>query len=503
MKLAQELKRTISDFLCTECKSPLYYELESKEEVCANPDCILYPPLLKFHDVSKAKFLRNQMKKRYSNLKLRIMRTDKSSFTRFLYQQRRDVTRELIYKGRAKFDKLLVIDEMLILANSIGIVGRNHSISYFTQVLKDYQQFFKEKNFIEDLENLRVLLSTEDKVYMLKYWNAIMQLYRSYGIIPEGTSDLSNVFKHAEIDSQAKEEVDLRLGMDIGKLFEQKFNLITAFKYVLERYYRTSKQHQYDPTGLDIAVLLGLFFSAKMGDVERWSRESVRLHYERTANGKGDFRDFENQYINSKATTPIIAFDGKSYIFDKETLLFYTLYLIGRNRRKVEGQKATGEETIMKKKQEAAIVFEDYLKKHLRSSGFIVPNEALVISEHNEKYEYDVIGVKEDAKEIVLVEAKYRDFSPSSLTGKTLIEQELLEEENGLFIEAIKHQARLDFLKKYPKRSKRELSVGSSPEKYNVSAWIVTKHLPLISKYRQVQVVVYDEFCEKFRPTGK
>ena len=173
--------------------------------------------------------------------------------------------------------------------------------------------------------------------------------------------------------------------------------------------------------------------------------------------------------------------------------------MIGRNRRKVEGQKGSGEDRIIKKKQQAARIFEEYIRRHLRECGLKGPDEPLVVSEQNEKHEYDVIGTKEESKEIVLVEAKYRDFSPSSLTGKTLIQQELFDEDSGLLVEAIKHQARLEFFYKYFDRFKRELSLESPLDQYRVSAWIVTKHPPLISKYRQVSVVVYDEFCEKFQ----
>ena len=86
MRLYEELKRTISDYLCTECKKLLYFDIESKEEVCVNPKCILYPPFLKFRDVSRADVLRKQMKDKEAKLKLRIMQTDMPSFIRFLCQ---------------------------------------------------------------------------------------------------------------------------------------------------------------------------------------------------------------------------------------------------------------------------------------------------------------------------------------------------------------------------------------------------------------------------------
>lgn len=500
MRLTEELNRTISDFLCTECKTLLYFDIRSNEEVCVNPRCILYPPFLKFHDVSQADVLRKELRDKEVNLKLRIIRTDKPSFIRFLYEQRSIITKNVITKGRAEFEKLLLIDEMLILANSLNFIGRIRNSSSLIRILRDYAQLFEVENFIEDVENHRVLLSIDSGVYMLKYWKVIMELYKSYGIVAGRTTDTTDVFKHDMIDRQAREEIDFQLGIDMVKFFEQEFNHITALKYTLERYYRTARQHNYDPSGLDIAVLLGLFFSAQTKTVF-CSRESLQRHYDGTSvhsKVKGDFDGFVDNYITSKKNAPLVVFDGVSYVFDRETLLFYLFYLIGTNRRKVEGQRGTGEERIAKKKQQVAIVFEEYVRDNLRKCRFIGPDKPLVVSEQNEKHEYDVIGVKENSKEIVLVEAKYRDFSPSSLTGRTLIQQELLDEDSGLIVEAIKHQARLEFFQKYFDRFEQELSLQSPRDQYNVSAWIVTKHPPLISKYRQVAIVVYDEFCEKF-----
>jgi hypothetical protein len=501
MRLAEELKRVFSKYLCTECKELLYFDINSKEEVCVNSKCVLHPPFLKFRDVSRATTLKKELKHREASLKRRIMQMNRSSFIRFLYQQRSEVIKNMITKGGAKFEKLLVIDELLILVNSINFVDSERDQSSFRKILKEYTQFFNQLNFIEDMENLRVLFSVENKVYMLKYWRAILELYKSYGIIAGRTTDLMNIFKYDEINLQAKEKLQFRYGMDMAKFFEQQFDFITALKYILERYYRTSRQHNYDPSVLDITVLLALFFSTRR-DLEFWARQSLRRQYDiicMRAKIEGDFEGFVNKYITSRKNAPIIVFDGTSYIFDKETLLFYIYYLTGRNRRKLKSQKGTGEERIMKKKQQSAGIFEEHIRKHLREYGFKGPDKPLLISEQNEKYEYDVIGVKENSKELVLVEAKYRDFSPSSLTGKTLIDQELFDEDNGLLVEAIKHQARLEFFYKYFDRFKRELSLKSPLEQYLVSACLVTKHPPLISKYRQVLVVVYDDFCERFK----
>ncbi len=502
MNLYDELAYTSSDFLCPKCKEPLYFDLESKKDVCINLKCILHPPTLYFHDINSADFLRKQMKCKESKIKLNIMQLDKSSFIRFLQQQRSVIIKgspinENDSKKRIIFEQLLLIDEMLILTNSLNIVGRNRNKSSFLRVLNEYKEFFSEETQIEDIENQRSLISLDKKIYMLKYWKIILQIYQNYGIANE-IANASQMFKYQEIDDEAKEDVEFRFGMDIAKIFEQDFDKINALKYILEMYYRTSKQHKYDPTGLDIAILLGLFFSAK-DSIEYWSRESLQRHYNRTANGKGNFKQFMEEYVLSKEKAPIIVFDSKTYIFDKETLPLYISYLIGRNRRKVEGQTEGGEERIMKKKQEASVIFEKRIRKQLRDCGYIVSNTPLIISEQKEKYEYDVIGIKEDSKEIVLIEVKYKDPSPSSLTGKNIVQQELLDEDGGILIEAIRQQNRLDFFRKYFHRFKSELSFKLLCEDYSISAWIVTKYLPLISKFKEISISsVFDEFCKKF-----
>jgi len=458
----------------------------------------MYLSDLIFHDVNQAYGLRKEMEETESELKLRIMQTDRKLFAGFLQQQRKIVAKSILREGEALFKRLLAIDEMLVLLNSLNIEGSKHDLSLFEEIMHGYMDFFDKMCFIEDMENKRVLLSTDNRVYMLKYWNVIMQFYQTYGIVAAGESDRESVFRYAEISKQTREKKEFQLGMELGELFEQEFDFIAAIKYVFERYHRTSKLHSYDPSGLDIVVLLALSFSIK-DDVEYWLHESLNRLYTINTKGKGNFGQFISEYVFSLEKAPIIVFDGEFYIVDRETILLYINYLIGRNRRMVEGQSGTGAERIMKKKQEASRIFEKYIRNHLRVCGFKVNDEPIVVSEHNEQHEYDVIGVKEDTREIVLVEAKYRDFSPSSLTGETLLQQELLDQENGLLSEAIKHQARLVFFRKYPERFIHELSLKSLFKSYFVSTWIVTKHPPLISRYKQVSITVFDDFCNSFK----
>lgn len=501
MRPIEELKQTTSDYLCTECKNPLYFEIESKEEVCVNPKCKLFPPLLKFHDIRKAEQLRAEMKEREGKLRAQIVRTDRKRFLRYLYEQRMATIRDSFTKRRMDFQKLLALDGLLTWLNTLRPIGRQWSEKVFRSILNNYKRFFDYENLIDDIQNLRVLISTKKKTYLLKYWTAILELYRSYGIVAGGDFKASGVFKYSEIDKEAKEDVEFKLGEDMGKFLEQFFDHITAMKYALEMYHRTSMLHNYDPSGLDIAVLLGLFFSCKE-DVEAWSIEGIRRHFDQTAKAAGieaSFNEFVHEYITNPEKAPILVFDSRSYLFDRYATFFYSLYLIGRHQRKTGVEKDTGSRRIMLKKQKSSEIFEDRIRKRLSDCGFTVLPKPLKVTEQNESYEFDVMGVNGSSRELVLVEAKYRDFSPSSLTGKTLIQQELLDEESGLLVEAIKQQKRLKFFRRHDRRFRRELSLKFQPDEYSVSAYVVTKHPPVIAKYRQVSVVVYDKFCEQFK----
>lgn len=107
------------------------------------------------------------------------------------------------------------------------------------------------------------------------------------------------------------------------------------------------------------------------------------------------------------------------------------------------------------------------------------------------------MAVSESNLEIILIEAKFKDPSPSSLSGNTLIQQELVYEKYGLLPQVIKHQARYDLLIKRGNLFQKKLGLKKNIQDYSVKAYFINKYTPLISCYGNVRVVSEREFIEK------
>jgi hypothetical protein len=61
--LKTEVLKTISGFLCTECKMPLYLSLDDKrEEICVNPGCVIRDRTIVFYDMTRANQLAREMR---------------------------------------------------------------------------------------------------------------------------------------------------------------------------------------------------------------------------------------------------------------------------------------------------------------------------------------------------------------------------------------------------------------------------------------------------------
>jgi Holliday junction resolvase-like predicted endonuclease len=148
---------------------------------------------------------------------------------------------------------------------------------------------------------------------------------------------------------------------------------------------------------------------------------------------------------------------------------------------------------MSEKKNTAAEHFEDWIRERLRDKGYDVPEEHVRL----EKYEYDVIAVHEKSNRIVLVEAKYKDFSPSSISGKTLLQSELYDEKEGLLTEAIRQFQRHQFFVSQFDKFRKLLPINRELCDYAVDSFIVTKYRPLISKYRKIGICSANSFLER------
>lgn len=196
------------------------------------------------------------------------------------------------------------------------------------------------------------------------------------------------------------------------------------------------------------------------------------------------FEDFLNEYVSNSEKVPIMARVGDRIIMDRLTLLFFIIYLHGHYE--VSGAKRTrGSPRIHKKKEETGRTFEHHLRAKIAEYGYEGPDEPVKVR----TFEYDIIKVSESKKRIILVDAKFRDPAPSSISAHTLVQQELLDPSQGLLAEAKRQLDRLKFFNDYPELFRERLNLKADWQEYEVRAYVVTKHVPLISRYKEIKIV--------------
>ncbi|MCJ7631723.1 hypothetical protein MUP77_04905 [Candidatus Bathyarchaeota archaeon] len=390
MSTDQRLTWTVSDYLCTECKEPLYLELKSdnKDGVCVNPHCKMSIPHIKFLDISNEKRLEEDERNLEKELHKRIAETDRLTFIQYLFTRRHNLVKSLFQKSILNFRELLAIDDLLIRVCSNTPVGRNVEFQAFESILRGHQEYFSQTCFIEDLENKRYLMSTNNRVYALKYWLPFLDFFKNYGIVGLTNESIPGVFRYIDIDSEVREDFNPNLDNDFGDYFQQLFDFIIELIHMFEYHYLTAKQHRYDPTGIDIATISAFYFSLTQ-EVDMRPFGAIKKQFKLISRGKEDFREFHDKYISGKSLAPLIVFDGENYLLDKYTLLLYLHYLHGTNKRISPGQNRAGADDLNIKRDEAGDVFEKRVRAQIRNAGFAVQDKPITIKEQGEEHEYD------------------------------------------------------------------------------------------------------------------
>jgi len=492
MTTSSLLNDVSSSYLCPKCKNPLYFHLTTEEDVCTNENCSNDEKKIIFINIQEAIQLKKEIVNVEKELDRRLIEFDHENFIHFLFKKRAITLEPIFSVFKISFGELSIIDDLLLKINQKKVTGKINDALIYEDYYLDYSKYFEIKAFLEDVENKRYLISEKKEPYILKYWKVFMQFYEAIGIVSDIDKKISDVFHFTDIDSLVNEKVELEIGQDWGKYFQQLFPLIIRLGYIFEYRYFTALQHRYDPSGIDIASFIGLWLSLKT-DHEKWSYDGIKSHYTNTSQGYESYTDFQKKYISSTNLSPIILDDGSGYLIDKKVLLIYFLYLMGRNNRVSNGQNISGGRMVAEKKEELGLKYEDVIREELTRVGYRVPGDSITVREDNEEHEYDVIAVKESCKTILLGEAKYRDFSPSSITGINLLHQELFDDDR-LLDWVDNEKKKYDFFLKHKKRFKQELNLTSDIDDYDILCYVITKHVPLISKYKNINVIDYFSF---------
>jgi hypothetical protein len=150
----------------------------------------------------------------------------------------------------------------------------------------------------------------------------------------------------------------------------------------------------------------------------------------------------------------------------------------------------SGQQAINLHKQRAGTEYETYLKVKLEGKGYRCMPRSTTIAGRD----YDQIAISESKHEILLVETKFKDPSPSSFSVHTLIDQEFTLAEDGLLPQAIKHQERYDLVFQRPLLFQAKLGLTSNIVDYVIKPYLVTKFTPLMNSYGSVNIVSERQF---------
>ena len=220
----------------------------------------------------------------------------------------------------------------------------------------------------------------------------------------------------------------------------------------------------------------------------------------------GDFSEFLQIYSSGIEFAPVLIFDGECYHFDYSTLFCFLLYIFYLNKNKDGTQTKSGHATYTQTLQGRACNFEATIREKMQSDGFTVlpqnGSKRCIMRAEGKESEFDCIAIDCSKKIIVLIEAKYEDISPSSASGETMLQQIVLDEENGLLHHAEKQNDRRMFLTKNFKKLAKN-TTGDFLE-YKKHSIIVTKFTPMIKRHKTTILMSFDEFrCTDFRNFDK
>ena len=481
-----------SDYLCDGCGSIIYSDLDdTTRQFCINPSCEQCDHTFAILDPSPkaSPQLHKELEEEEARLLALIESCDREALAMYVYRMRLELINSALTIGvMPSIPMWHSIGDLLILMNIHAPRGSERSQTIFDSIIKLNYERSKHLNFIEDVENGRYrtveLADGQMRVIMMKYLLPIRDMLKVYGLASSSNlADQSDLFKFQDIDELVISDVELKHGVDMSDFLNSLWPYVITLRYGFGLYYRTSLQYRYAPRRVDIPCILGVFYSLKSKEPVLVSKENLSRHfskYEEYAEGR-TFDQFVGEYAESHEKVPIMVPVGDRVILDPLTLLYFVIHLHGQA---IESNRLRNGKDIALMKKKSADIFEAKVRNELHKYGYTGPKSAVKV-----KYDYDVLGISEARRRILVIDAKFRDISPSSISAHTLVEQELMEPEEGLFYEAERHKTRVDYLIDNFGLFKQHLKPFHALRSYQVRAYVVTKHTPLISQYKNIDIL--------------
>jgi len=494
-------------YLCGDCRNPLYIEVSSKHEVCLNPQCSQWPA--GYSSIADARLeqapkLYRELEEQQALILKSIRNCNLASLRRFLHERRRKLGLSLLNAHGMRISEWQAISELLVLTQKepwkrLHTPGTENE-STFAAILRDTSAWATRMQFVEDLRTGRYRIlrcqngTLDPKPFALKYLLAVRVSERALGLVDSIEQLDEAPFEYEHIETAVRPPTTPGTA-DLSDLLETLWPFTLHFRHALRSHWRTSQLYNYEPQLVDFAVLVGYWIQCSgdgtfriPAEKENDEIQKMNAHLQKYSSGKVTAKDFVNRYIDCQDQTPVIVRTPEGWLLDKTTLLLFMLFLQGEPNLVRKNLLGTKEPLLTRMLGRAGREFEIWLRGQLRNKGFRGPHEPAKVH-----YEYDILMLSELRKTILLADAKYRDINPSSATGENLLSQELLDD-NGLLAEAKRQEDRLSFFLQNKKSFEKFLGPLNVWASYKVRSYLVTKSVPLISRYGDTSIMTASDF---------
>ena len=424
-----------SDYLCDSCGGIVYCDSDdASSQFCINSSCQRCNHSFIILDLSAeaSPRLHKELEEEEARLLALVESCDHEVLAMYVYNLRLALIDGAMKRVMPSIPMWHALGDLLILMNAHSPHGSDRSEKTFDSIIKMSYRRTKELNFIEDIENGRYkivqLPDGQMRVIMMKYLIPIHDMLKVYGLASSGDlTDESDLFKFQDIDELVISDVDLKPGVDMADFFNSLWPYVITLRYSFGLYYRTALQYRYAPARVDIPYILGVSYSLKSKEPVFVSKENLGRHFSKYQEHAEErtFDQLMGEYAESHEKVPIMVPVGNKVILDPLTILYFVIHL---NGQAIENHRLRNGKDIAKMKKKAADIFEAKVRNELNKYGYTGPDSAVKVN-----YEYDVIGISEARKRILVIDAKFRDVSPSSISAHTLVSQELMEPEEGLY----------------------------------------------------------------------
>ena len=506
-----ELAYTDSDCLCPVCHDLLYVDADVDKDLCFNAACPCYagrgeiPENICDHEGPR------QAEARLRQSVRGFCRFSRKFLFTMLYLERTHRFASFLKGQGLHGNAVSSIEYLMTQLAGTAVWGSSVDEAEYRARLAAYRQDFGVAQTVEALSSKTFLVTPAGKAFAVKYSAALEKFRNTLGITGRpGAEGRVGLHAFSFIDEKARGGPPSHV-FDFGTLYKNFGPNAVSLNHMFRAGHAVSRMHMYPSESVDFEALRSLWRKCRPGRLGTVRRDELRHVYEGAVarNGmRGDFERFLRYYASGEKYAPVLVFDGEEYHFDYPTLLLYMAYIFSNNRTRSGIQTEAGSVTHGRARQEASARFEVEVRRVLGQAGFEThpgpDGEKFKPSFDGVRREFDCVAVDRDRKLIVLIEAKYRDISPSSMTGATLVNQLVLDKRGGLLGQADDHHERRQFFIRHFSRMKEfGLRLDGCFLDYTIHTLMVTKHEPLISRHKAVRLVSYDRFKSiDFRSTS-